>query len=343
LASRYKIKKLLLERPLNESNTAPSRKTQLEIRQNTGSLANKQFGQSTQIQSLEQQLLDAQVKAQEFKHKQTQILIEKNQQQQLDKQNAIIKQNKLNNISNQLKQEAAQSSQNLEQTIQSKFPDLSRENQDLFDVSVENPVLSLTTTTTIATTVITSTTVSDAIINNQKSLDQLNIETMNLFNEEIGQQKIEATRKAMMEDETEKLKDMITKQAEINKPAVHRSASQKFFEEMQLAKQKRVQELLINQGQSRIQNIVEQQQVREKDLLNQQVEMRELFNQKNKKVIDEIIEKQKEREKTEIAEQKRKQADMVSMNIRRQEKERNMCSVSESFNKGDPKSRFKLY
>ena len=143
-----------------------------------------------------------------------------------------------------------------------------------------------------------------------------------------GQRQIDSTKKEMMASETEQLKDMITKQAEINRPVVHRTAAQKIIEEMQLQKQRQMLELLNRQGQAQTQSVVDLQRAREKDLLDQQVEFREFMVQSNKNILNGIVEKQKVREKAEIEEQRRKQEELLLASVRRREKERDMCSVS---------------
>jgi len=135
----------------------------------------------------------------------------------------------------------------------------------------------------------------------------------------------------MMKGETEQLKDMITKQAEINRPIIHRTAAQKVVEEMQLQRQRQLLALMNRQGQLQTQSVVEQQRTRENDLLDQQVELRESMVQKNKDVLNGIVEEQKVREKAEIEAQRRKQEELLLASVRRREKERQMCSVSGKF------------
>jgi len=134
-----------------------------------------------------------------------------------------------------------------------------------------------------------------------------------------------------MKGETEQLKDMITKQAEINRQSVHRTAAQKVVEEMQLQRQRQLLALMNRQGQLQTQSVVEQQRTRENDLLDQQVELRESMVQRNKDVLNGIVEEQKVREKAEIEAQRRKQEELLLASVRRREKERQMCSVSGKF------------
>jgi len=166
----------------------------------------------------------------------------------------------------------------------------------------------------------------EQIIAKEKALENLEIENRNIIHEMNGEKQIDGLKKEMMAVETEQLKDMITKQAEINRQNVHRTAAQKLIEEIQLQKQRQMLELLNRQGQVQTQNVVEQQRIREKDLLDQQVENMEFMIQKNKNILNGIVKDQRVREKAEIEEQKKKQQELLLASIKRREKEREMCS-----------------
>lgn len=159
----------------------------------------------------------------------------------------------------------------------------------------------------------------------EKALEQLEIESRNLIHESNGHKQIQSIKSNHMSVQTQQIKDMMTKQAEIDRPQVHRTDMQKFIEEKQLQKQRQLLELMNRQGKARIQNLEIMQKEREKDLLDMQVDTRKNMVQVNKGIEEGIVNEQKNREKEQMREMIRMQKELVARNI----KERQMCSGME--------------
>lgn len=188
-----------------------------------------------------------------------------------------------------------------------------------------DPISATTTATTTPSTTPTTTPITTTTLTPAQAIEQLEIENRNIIHEMNGQAQIQATQKQMMSAETEQLKDMMSKQAEIDRPNLHRTSMQKFREEKQLQRQLQQLELKNRQDKSKLEKVKSMQKVREKDLLDMQVEMRENVIEAGREVEAHVVSEQRAREEAQMNEMIEKQKALVRAKVERDNKERGMC------------------